>query len=236
MIYPGEALTGFWYVTYPDYAEMRFMEAFLRADDRFFDVGANAGGMAVFAASLGCRVTAFEPVPSTYRRLVENAVLNATADRIETKLAAISDRVGKMSITTHLGPCNRKVQPGENSPSVEIETTTIDEQAGIIGIPCFMKIDVEGHEYEVLLGAEKTLASDCLAGLVMETFRAERFDSSDLRRIERLLEGFGFLPYDYDPIRGCLIPLKETSEGGNDTIYLRDNESTRRRLIGQNAT
>ena len=61
-VYPHEGLTGFWYVTYPDYAEMRFMERLLRPGDRFFDVGANAGGIAVFAASLGCKVTAFEPV------------------------------------------------------------------------------------------------------------------------------------------------------------------------------
>jgi FkbM family methyltransferase len=234
-VYPHEGLSGFWYVTYPDYAEMRFMERLLRPGDHFFDIGANAGGIAVFAASLGCRVTAFEPVPATYKQLVENVTLNEHKFSIDARCAAVSDRAGKIRITTELGTCNRRLEPGEELPFVEIDATTIDEASIVGGAPSFIKIDVEGHEESVLEGATRTLMDDSLLALLVETFRSERHESLGLRRLETRLRDADFLPYDFDPHKNELIPLVKPEAGGQNTIYARDLEAVRHRLYERRA-
>ena len=56
---------------------MGFLLHVLRSEDLFVDVGANVGSYTILACSVvGARGISFEPVPSTYKRLVENMRLN----------------------------------------------------------------------------------------------------------------------------------------------------------------
>jgi FkbM family methyltransferase len=231
-VHPHEGLTGYWYVGMPDYVEMDFLARYLREDDVVYDIGANAGGFAVFAASFGCHVTAFEPIPHSFKRLEENTVLNHPGCRIEPYNLALGSAPGTLRMTAALGTGNRIAAENESGPCVSVEVTTLDEFVRSRTHPTFLKLDVEGHELEVLLGAENVLASPSLRGLLVETFRPHNWRDAKLREIEDLLERQGFLPYAYDPGGKTLIPLGKPDEGDDNTFYFRDPEQVRSRLDG----
>ena len=230
-IYPREGLTGYWYVTLPDFDEQMFLLRFLRAGDRFLDVGANAGAFSVMAASSGCLAAAFEPVPETFERLKANARLNAHIGSIEVMPKAVGAQEGVMHMTTRLGTGNHLIEETDGvADSVAVQVTTLDAWAATHGFPSFIKIDVEGHELEVIQGGADLLRSDMLLGFLIETFRSHNWQLPKLREMEAVLAARGFFPYDYDAAANQLRSLKLPHEGGNNTLYLRDLKTVSERL------
>ena len=55
------------------------------------DVGANFGYYAIYAALLGCRVIAWEPVPLFRAYLAQAVALNNVSHLVEVRHAAVSD-------------------------------------------------------------------------------------------------------------------------------------------------
>ncbi len=230
MVYPHEGLTGFYYVGLPDFAEMMFLKRFLLAGDVFYDVGANAGAFAVFAANLGSHVLAFEPVPSSFKRLQENVAINTPNCSITALNYAVGASTGTLKMTTGFGTGNHALRPGESTPSVEVEMVTLDDIIRDQPIPTFLKVDVEGHELEVLKGATTVLASPALLGLLLETFRPHNWQQPKLQAIERLLLSHGFKPFAYDPEANRIVPLERPDAGDNNTFYFRSPEVVMSRL------
>ena len=54
-----------------------------------WDVGANQGFFTCYAASKGATVYAFEPVPASYERLIQNVERNGFTDRVVAVRCAI---------------------------------------------------------------------------------------------------------------------------------------------------
>jgi len=220
-IYPHEGLTGFWYVELPDYEEMLFLKHYLRDGDIFYDIGSNAGGFAVYAAGCGCQVVAFEPVPHSFARLRENVAVNRPHCLIEPVNLALGSKSGTLEMTTAFGTGNHVVRAGESGCSVRVDVVTLDDFVLARESPRFLKIDVEGHELDVLSGAATVLASSALDGLLVETFRPHNWQMPMLQRIEGLLREHGFTPYRYDSEANTIIPLVRPDEGDNNTFYFR---------------
>ncbi|SKB05904.1 methyltransferase, FkbM family [Prosthecobacter debontii] len=230
MIHPREGLTGYWYVILPDYDDHVFLLRFLRKEDRFFDIGANAGAYSVLAASVGSEVLSLEPVPETFERLVVNSRLNV-ASRIKPLQLAVGDSPGRVRITTDLGPGNHlTMNVSEESPSIEVDLVTMKCLSEKEGGPTFVKIDVEGYELEVLQGAGDLLSSRELIGFLIETFRPNNWHLPKFQELECLLAKYGFLPYAYDAAANRLYKLEKPSDGFNNTLYLRDINVVKQRL------
>jgi FkbM family methyltransferase len=231
LVYPHEGLTGYWYVGWPDYEELKFLEKFLRAEDVFYDVGANAGAYSVFAAGLGCRVVSFEPVPATFARLKENAELNDTG-KFSLRRCAVGSSKGSLKMTVHQGPGNHVLQSDEVADFVEVEVTTLDRELLDLPGPTFIKADIEGFELEMLRGATQVLRSDRLLGLLIETFRPHNWHLANLQALELLLRDHGFLPYRYDVESNGIVELKRPQDGDNNTLYFRSPERVAARIAG----
>lgn len=125
----------------------------VRPDTTVFDVGANAGYFSILAAELGASVHAFEPNPAVRALLSRSAALGS--GQIEVVPAACSDHQGKMSLylsgPENTGMSSLTVSTGRR---VEVAVATLDEYAHRTQTtPTLIKIDVEGHEREVLAGA-----------------------------------------------------------------------------------
>ena len=124
-----------------------------------FDVGANAGYFSILARELGASVHAFEPNPGV-RALLERSVRLGTGE-IEVVPVACGDRDGKMPFFLS--------EPGNTGMSslrmptdrrIEVDVLTLDAYArGTSARPDLVKIDVEGHDLEVLAGASGLLTS-----------------------------------------------------------------------------
>lgn len=128
------------------------------------DAGANRGSYTYFLSGITKHVYAYEPNPSMRKLLQRSAAKNVTVSEV-----ALSDRAGEAEFAV---PKFDK-SFGNNAGSLEIgqlETNHADlvrftvptrrlddENLTDVG---FIKLDVEGHERQVLLGAEKLIARD----------------------------------------------------------------------------
>ncbi len=134
-----------------DIALTSYLWETLRGGDTFFDIGANAGWYALLAAHKGAKVHAFEPFPSTFKLLRKNCdgknILTwnvAVSDSNETRYMKHDDRYANFSGWNTISPHG----------TVRVAATSLDQFAVI---PTVIKIDVEGHEKEVLRGAQEML-------------------------------------------------------------------------------
>jgi FkbM family methyltransferase len=119
-----------------------------------FDVGAHRGLLSHFfcLASPGNRAVAFEPSPVLAADVRAMRAMNGLDDRIELREAAVGRQVGRIPASVDsIGLI--VLGSGEG----EAEVTTLDAEVARFGLPDVLKVDVEGHEHEVLLGAEGML-------------------------------------------------------------------------------
>jgi FkbM family methyltransferase len=180
------------YATFPEYAEIMFVQRYLDKNSVFFDVGAHLGEYALIAASIATqgKVFAFEPTPHTIRLLEENIALNPTAKKIKVIKQAVSNKVGTAqfviepeSEVNHL-PHNQDTKQN----TVKVKTTTLTAIASKYRCKKIdlVKIDVEGAELAVLEGAEKLLTKGAIKAFILEInpkANTYHHSQSELRRL-----------------------------------------------------
>ena len=69
----------------------------------------------------------------------------------------LSDSQGKLKFTEGLDTVNHVLAEGEQVRAIEVPVQTVDNLVGSY-VPVLIKIDVEGYERSVVLGAGGTLA------------------------------------------------------------------------------
>ena len=130
---------------------------------RVVDVGANIGIYALpwAAANAGVTVHCFEPNPAVRARLERNVALNRLGARIRLHSEALSDRAGTATLhgSDDLSSLNEGVHSGRQAAPVEVPLARLDDVLGGEGpLVSLVKIDVQGHELEVLRGAEAVIS------------------------------------------------------------------------------
>lgn len=143
-----------------------------------WDVGANCGQTILEMAFDFDRILAFEPCVPSYceaRKLVNLHGLHAEVFNV-----ALSDHDGKLELAY---PAQEQLETGqlvtpglkgmEWEPAdwdaverVPVTCLMADTMADIHGFPDFIKVDTEGHEVSVLLGAAGIIARRCTDFLV----------------------------------------------------------------------
>jgi FkbM family methyltransferase len=144
----------------------RAIRDYVARGDTVYDIGANIGYVSLsLAKRVGSsgRVIAFEPVPRNIDAFRENIGINGITT-IQLLEFAASDRAGEAVIRIADNPSTASlVWHRDNSSATElgIRTVSIDElvEAGELGYPKFVKIDVEGAEGSVLQGMHRTIAA-----------------------------------------------------------------------------
>lgn len=150
------------------------------AAQSFFDVGANIGSFTVAMAKLRNikHIHAFEPMPTLYVDLAENARRNDPSGKIRLHNLAISEVTGfvDFAVIGNYSGANGVATTLMHdthtiSRKITVPTSTLDQVVstakGLSDGPCFIKIDVEGHELEVLKGARSLLQMPCVLQIEM---------------------------------------------------------------------
>lgn len=133
----------------------------------FLDIGANNGIYSILACltHIRVRVMAFEPFPPVLKVLRRNIAANKLRRRIAVQECALSDKAGAAPL--HIPDVNHglldtscSLQPDfqPSSRTVSVAVKRLDDIA-LPASPKIMKIDIEGHEFACLEGAEKTIST-----------------------------------------------------------------------------
>ncbi len=148
-------------------ANLAAMQAFARDGSTVFDVGANIGLMSVpvLAARPGVRVVSFEASPDTVTYLSRTREGCAFRDRWEIVPRAVGRVAGKSEFhvgAPDMGAYDGIKRTGRSATErvLQVDATTLDLEWRRLGSPevSVIKIDVEGGEYDALLGAAECIA------------------------------------------------------------------------------
>ncbi len=129
------------------------------------DIGGNIGTSALYYASLNptAKILSFEPHPDTFEKAVANISINnfKNIELINLGLGPEKASLKLYEVDEHNPGMNRILTEEANFPFRMIEVDVLDDilKRKNIGKVDFIKIDVEGFEFSVLMGAIETLAS-----------------------------------------------------------------------------
>jgi FkbM family methyltransferase len=155
----GSGSHGCWLGSY-EYHKRKAFEKRVAKGSVVFDIGANAGFYTLLASVLvgpQGKVYAFEPVPRILRYLKEHLRINGMKNVCVIE-AAVADCVGVAHFDAGPNPCTGHLAA---DGCLKVRTVSLDEMVrrGELLPPDYMKIDVEGAEANVLLGAKSVLTA-----------------------------------------------------------------------------
>jgi len=187
------------------------------------DIGAAEGVYSFFLQRLALRCIAFEPNPSLHlglkRALPEAEIHQAAVSAVEGN-ATLRVPVVNGIPYTGWATIEPKNQLTELPPHVveEIKVRTVRPDRMALGDIGFVKIDVEGHELDVLAGLLGLLAK-CLPNLLIEVGGAQRGGS--LAEVRGRLDPLGYIALRLDE-RGLLKALTNDAEvkGSPNVIFI----------------
>lgn len=142
----------------------------------FVDVGANIGLFSVAAARCGARVMAFEPGDAARSILALNLQRHRCSELVEVRTEAAGAVAGSAEFHSYdndlvsgFTPASAHVRPGDALPPTQVRVVALDDAIGPeFGSLDLIKIDVEGHEAEVLDGARGLLQQHPEVALIVE--------------------------------------------------------------------
>jgi|CXWL01.1.fsa_nt_gi FkbM family methyltransferase len=214
-----------------EFHEMAYVLHVLNSQDIFIDIGANAGSYTILACAVsGAMGFCFEPIPSTYQRLVSNIKLNDLSDRVKSYNMGLADKEGDLLFTSTLDTINHVVIENEQTiDAISVKVFPLDTVLAGVS-PSLIKIDVEGLETRVINGMLRTLENPSLHSIIMElNGSGGRYGFTDDAIIKKMLD-FGFRMYRYEPFdRKLKLVLKNRENLGN-VLFLRNEEFINHRI------
>jgi FkbM family methyltransferase len=217
-------LTGNLYTGLIEFEDMAFLLHALQSDEIFVDVGANVGAYTILASKVvGSNSLAFEPLPETANRLKDQIQMNRIEGMVKIHNKGVAEKKGKLFFTNNHDTINKVSLTGNinNTTKTQVDVTTLDDELDNSS-KYFIKIDVEGYEYNVIEGASKLLLGNSVSALIVElNGSGKEFGYSDEKVHQKIL-AFGFNPVSYDPRSRILSACNTYNKKAGNTIYVKD--------------
>ena len=197
----GAGEHGYWLGSYEMNKRLAF-EREIQPGSVVYDVGANVGYFSLLASELTGKegqVYSFEPLPRNIKFLMKHKSLN-NLNNIEVIEAAVSFQSGEALFD--LGASSAMGHLSEVG-GLRVRMVSLDDlvSEGELQPPEYIKIDVEGAEYDVLRGAEK----------IIEKFRPTLFlDTHQRTAHQNTIQYLEEHHYNFEILDGK--PLSETKE------------------------
>ena len=153
---------GAWvyYLGFYELGTLGIIRKCLQPGDIFVDVGSSIGLMtltASFAVGKEGKILSFEPDTKRYENLINSLAINKIENTVAFNYGLGME---KKSARLYKDRCSPSlVEVDRNAPYETVQTVSLDailKKKGMSTVK-FIKIDVEGYEYEVLMGAKNLL-------------------------------------------------------------------------------
>lgn len=138
--------------------------------DLVFDIGANVGNTVDIFIKYAKKVVAFEPNPELWNQLrykfnKKNVTVDprAISNRCGIQNFYISDFHTLSTFSEDWIQNSRFSYTSSWNLQLEVETTTLEKIIDEYGIPDYIKIDIEGYEFEVLTSFNRLLEKTIIA-------------------------------------------------------------------------
>jgi FkbM family methyltransferase len=158
---------------------VRWIENHLRPGEVLYDVGANVGAYTLLAAVTvpTAQVVSFEPGPANFAALCSNVELNEVGEQVIAVPLALGDRARPARL--HGDGTVPGASPSLDSAADATATALVDRLDDVVDryelpAPDHLKLDVDGHELEVLAGGERVLGSVRSAMVELDRERGEQ--------------------------------------------------------------
>lgn len=217
-----------------------------------FDIGANTGLFSISCSGYNphARIFSFEPVEQIADRFDKNISINHLSN-IEVIRKLVSDKVQEdmtlfvpNSEISYSASTFKDFHDPETITPTKVEATTIDDFKRERSLPKidFIKVDVEWHEFEVLLGAMDVLKNDSPL-LIIEIL----FSSLEVRKnaqlagklpqdhhlnIQKLLTDLGYYSYMINALG--IYRVDQLEPNANERNYLFSKKQSERHFISFN--
>jgi FkbM family methyltransferase len=159
----GSSTHGCWLGSY-EFPKQRLFIDEIKQGDVVFDIGAHVGFYTLLSSQIvgeQGQVVSFEPFPPNLMFLKRHIQLNRLKN-VKVVEKAVSSRAGTM--TFEIGPSSSMGHLAEqvSGKSIEVETVVLDEfvRKANLPVPDLMKIDIEGAEFDCLVGAKELLQNN----------------------------------------------------------------------------
>ncbi len=175
---------------HPQADELEVFHRYVNSDSTFLDLGAYVGTISVPMAKVAKAVHSFEPVKENRDLLERNIQINNLTN-VTVHPVALGSHAGHVSLTLpnpDYDAASFAVQGEGDIPMVTLDSLSL--------APSFIKMDVEGYEYEVLKGAAGTIQKHKPV-IFFEMNMVETRKQGDwwLRRVPGLLRSYGYELY-----------------------------------------
>jgi len=173
----------------------------VRPDDKVLDLGANIGYYAIMEAmklSEAGHVYAIEPDPRNTHFFEQNMILNNLSDKVDFQQGAISNHNGKATFGLHkrtnLNSFNfTKNKSNSDIHEVQVDVIDFGDYIKGLGGVDLVRMDVEGHEFEIFQSLVNLLSSDKKLAPRTIIFETHCYKSPNLmRKIMHQLFEFGY--------------------------------------------
>jgi FkbM family methyltransferase len=179
-----------------------------------FDVGANVGHYSsmLLRQFPTAFIHAFEPHPKNYSRLIGSAF---PVQRVKCHNVALGESTGTLTLYDHAandGSEHASLYEAtitefhhRSALATDVPMETLDNVAAKEGIECidFLKIDTEGHELAVLLGASQLLREGRIGIIQFEFNALHVFSRAFFRDFRNILHAYSL----YRLLPNGLLPL-----------------------------
>ena len=196
--------------------EMLYVASLLKNKRRFLDVGSNVGIYSYYFSGMFVNIEAFEPLSEIIYRL---KLLNSK--KVCVHNVAVSDKKGKLDFNIPIidGKPRSELASLETREAQcevrEVNVVTIDDYE--FKDVDLIKIDVEGHEENILTGAINTIKA-CNPVLIIEI--EQRHILKDIQAVFNKIFNLGYEGFFLE--NGILKPLDQFSYEKNQKPYLND--------------
>lgn len=193
--------------------EYWLIDSFTNASSKFVDVGANVGKWSEYFLSRNSTSQGliFEPSTESVGRLRSN--LELYKDRIAVRDMAVGETCGEAFFCQEheCGETSSLVTGISRGDAIQrtVKVTRLDDELSACGWLSvdFVKVDTEGYDLNVLLGASNYLARQAISVIQFEYNSCWAISGATLRRAVDYLESFGYQVYALRPDR--LLPYNK---------------------------